>query len=67
MKLKVFAVGAIAPILAACSQPEEPAPVAPTPIYITPEYDKLGAPSCPANTELAIVEAGRSVCKPTTS
>ena len=43
MKLKFAAVGAFALVLAACSQQEEPAPV-----YITPEYDKYGTPSCPA-------------------
>lgn len=64
MKLGSFSVGAIALILAACSQLEEPEP---TPVYVTPKYDKLGAPSCPAGTELTTVEAGRTVCNPAAS
>ncbi|KUJ79616.1 hypothetical protein [Ruegeria profundi] len=59
MKLKFVAVGAFALVLAACSQQEEPAPV-----FITPEYDKFGTPSCPAGTELATTEAGQTVCNP---
>lgn len=64
MRLKLFAACAIALVLAACSEPAEP-----TLGYITfePEYDKFGAATCPANTEPTIVEAGRTVCKPTTS
>ena len=65
MKLKCFAASAIAIVLAACSQLEEPVPEKPTPVYIAPEYDKLGEPSCPANTELSVAEAGRTVCSPT--
>jgi len=53
MGLKFSAVCAIALLLAACSQPEEP-----TPVYTAPEYDKFGTPSCPAGTELAKTEAG---------
>lgn len=66
MELKCFAAGTIAIVLAACSQPEEPAPEEPTPVYIAPEYNKLGEPSCPVNTALSVAEAGRTVCIPTT-
>ncbi len=59
MKLKLAAICATAFVLTACSQQEEPAPV-----FITPEYDKFGTPSCPAGTELATTEAGQTVCNP---
>ncbi len=59
MKLKFAAVGAFALILTACSQQEEPAPV-----YVQPNYDKYGSPSCPGGYELATTEAGQTVCNP---
>ena len=59
MKLKFAAVGAFALILTACAQQEEP-----TPVYIQPDYDKYGTPSCSAGYELATTEAGQTVCNP---
>ncbi len=58
MKIKLAAVGAFALILTACAQPE------PTPVYISPSYDKAGTPSCAAGYELATTEAGETVCNP---
>lgn len=59
MKLKLAAICATAFVLTACSQQEEP-----TPVYITPEYDKFGTPSCPAGYDIATTEAGQTVCNP---
>ncbi|MGV6805699.1 MAG: hypothetical protein ACWA49_15995 [Ruegeria sp.] len=59
MKLKFAAVGTFVLILTACSQQEEP-----TPVYIQPDYDKYGTPSCSAGYELATTEAGQTVCNP---
>lgn len=61
MKLKLAAVGAFALVLTACAQQEEP-----TPVYIQPDYDKYGTPSCSAGYELATTEAGQTVCNPVT-
>lgn len=59
MKLKFAAAAAFGLILTACGQQEEPAPV-----YIQPDYDKYGTPSCSAGYELATTEAGQTVCNP---
>ncbi len=59
MKLKLAALSAVAVVLTACSQQEEP-----TPVYIQPDYDKYGTPSCSAGYELATTEAGQTVCNP---
>lgn len=61
MKLKFAAVCATAVVLAACSQQEEP-----TPVYVQPNYDKHGSPSCDAGYQLATTEAGQTVCNPVT-
>lgn len=63
MGLKFFSVGVIALTLAACS-PEVEVEPEPTPLPITPEYNKVGEPTCPAGTELATTELGRTVCNP---
>lgn len=60
MKLKLAALGTVALVLAACTQPEPPAPVT-----IQPTFDKGGNASCPAGYGLASTESGATVCAPT--
>ena len=58
MKTKLAAVCAFALVLGACAQPE------PDPVYIQPNYDKVGNPSCVEGYQLATTEAGQTVCTP---
>lgn len=58
MKIKLFALGAIALGLAACAQPE------PVPVYVQPTFDKAGNASCTAGYQVATTDAGATVCAP---
>ncbi len=61
MNLKLAAIGAVAFVLTACAQQEEP-----TPVYAQPTYDKVGNATCPAGYQIASTTEGATVCAPVT-
>lgn len=58
MKLKLAIVSVFAVFLTACDEPE------PEPVYLSPQYDKYGSPSCADGYQLATTEGGQTVCAP---